>query len=314
MMAADILSARQTSRAARGCRALTAATIRMPAVTASGTCCTSGAAASMTSTTNAAVTTDDQRVRAPAPTLSAVACTDPPATPPVNTPEKMLATPWPTKSLLVSPKEPSALGTERLIPAAWTSPMMTSETAGSASWGMSEKSGNRGHGSARGIGAMSPTTATDVRSNTATTTVITSRASAIANSLRRVRLSTTTSSTVVRPMTVVATSDAAGCMNRSAATRTLLSWRLENPVRAPSWESRICTPMPPIRPIITALETKRTSAPARRRPRTSMRTPVSTARVNRPVTRCSGGRSPRRRPPRDTAPPSAPWACAGTLR
>ena len=48
MTAADILSARHTSRAARGCSALVAATMRMPAVTASGTCWTSGAAARIT--------------------------------------------------------------------------------------------------------------------------------------------------------------------------------------------------------------------------------------------------------------------------
>ena len=93
MTAADILSARHTSRAARGCSALVAATMRMPAVTASGTSWTSGAAARITRITNTAVTTDAQRVRAPAPMLSAVACTDPPTTPPLKNPETTLATP-----------------------------------------------------------------------------------------------------------------------------------------------------------------------------------------------------------------------------
>ena len=65
MMAADILSARHTSR--RGAR-LQRARRRddeIPAVTASGTCWTSGAAARITTITNPAVITDDQRVRAP---------------------------------------------------------------------------------------------------------------------------------------------------------------------------------------------------------------------------------------------------------
>ena len=101
--------------------------------------------------------------------------------------------------------------------------MMTSDTAGNASWGTSEKSGSRGHGSAPGIGAMSLTTATDDGSSKATTTVMTSRTSAVAYSPRGVRLSTTTSSTVLRPTTVVATSDMERCINWSAAPRTLLS-------------------------------------------------------------------------------------------
>ncbi len=196
--------------------------MRIPAVTASGTCCTSGAAATITRMTNAAVTTDDQRVRAPAPTLSAVACTEPPTTPPVKQPETMLATPCPAKSLLVSPNLPSALGTVRLMPAPCTSPMMTSETAGSSRWGASERSGSCGQGSARGIGAMSPTSATDGRSSSATTRVITTSASAMANSLRRVRRTTTTRSTVVSPISVVLRSHAPGCMNNSAALATLL--------------------------------------------------------------------------------------------
>ena len=165
--------------------------------------------------------------------------------------------------------------------------MITRETAGTSSDGTSERSGSCGQGSARGMGAMSPTTATDSSDSTATATVIASSASAIANSLRRVRLSTTTRSTVARPMAVVSTSEAPGCMNRSAASRSLLSYRLEKPVRAPSCESRICTPMPAMRPIITALETKRTSPPALRSPRTSMMAPVSTASVNRPAVRCA---------------------------
>ena len=70
---------------------------------------------------------------------------------------------------------------------------------------------------------MSPTTATDGRSRSATATVMITSASAMAKSLRRVRRSTTTSTTVVRPITVVGTSDPLGCMNRSAALSTLLS-------------------------------------------------------------------------------------------
>ena len=70
---------------------------------------------------------------------------------------------------------------------------------------------------------MSPTTATESTGSSATTTVMTSSASAMAKSLRRVRLSATTRATVASPMTVVSTSDAPGCMNRSAALSTLLS-------------------------------------------------------------------------------------------
>ena len=63
--AADSLSALQISRAARGLIALAAATIRMPAVTASGTCWTSGAAARTTTiTTTPAITARPARPRA----------------------------------------------------------------------------------------------------------------------------------------------------------------------------------------------------------------------------------------------------------
>ena len=303
MIAADILSARQTSRAARGRSALAAATIRMPAVTASGTCCTRGAATRMTRTTKAPVKTDDHRLRAPAPMLSAVAWTEPPTTAPLKTPETMFATPCPMKSLLVSPNEPSALGTVRLIPDSWTSPMITRESAGRSSAGTREKSGRRGHGRPRGMGAMSPTTATDDRSNSATATVMTTSVSAMAKSLSRVSPSRTTSSTVERPMSVVHGSASPRCRTRSSAFMILLSWRLEKPVRAPSCESRIVTEMPVMRPTITAFEMNRTRPPARRRPAASMIAPVSTASVNRPGTRCSAGRPA-------SAPPAARHSAA----
>ena len=156
----------------------------------------------------------------------------------------------------------------RLIPAPWTSPMMTSESAGNASAGTRERSGRCGHGSARGMGAMSPTTATEGRPTSATASVMITSASAMAKSLKRVRRSRTTSTTVVKPIAVVGTSDPLGCMNRSAALSTLLSYWLEKPVSAPSCDSRMVTPMPAMSPIITALEMNRTSPPALRRPRT----------------------------------------------
>ena len=167
--------------------------------------------------------TDDHRVRAPAPTLRAVACTEPPTTPPLKNPAKTLATPCPTKSRLVSPNEPSALVIVRLIPAPWTRPMITSESAGTSSAGTSDRSGSWGNGSARGMGAMSPTTAIESTGSSATTTVMTRSGSAMAKSLSRVCLRATTRATVTSPIMVVSTSDAPGCMNRSAALSTLLS-------------------------------------------------------------------------------------------
>ena len=70
---------------------------------------------------------------------------------------------------------------------------------------------------------MSPTTAIESTWSSATTTVMTSNGSAMAKSLSRVYRRATTRATVTSPMTVVSTSDAPGCMNRSAASSTLLS-------------------------------------------------------------------------------------------
>ena len=208
---------------ARGRRALDAATIRMPAVTASGTCCTSGAATRMTSTTNAPANTDDQRVRAPALMSRAVAWMEPPTMPPPKKPEKRLATPWPAKSRLGSPRLPSALGTVRLMPAPCTRPMIVSDTAGSNRDGTRARSGSSGKGRLLGMGAMSPTTATDERWSTATATVRTARAIAMAKSLTRVLRRARTSATVVKPMIVVDTSSRPRWSRVSAAFATLLS-------------------------------------------------------------------------------------------
>ena len=65
--------------------------------------------------------------------------------------------------------------------------------------------------------------------------------------------------------------------------------------------------MPAMSPIITALEMNRTSPPALSSPSTSMMAPVSTARVNRPATRLSGGSVA-------SAPPAARHSAAvGTM-
>jgi len=73
--------------------ALAAATRRMPPVTARGTWATSGAAPTTTAATAAPATTSDHRERAPARTLRAVACTEPPTGPPPKKLPAMLAAP-----------------------------------------------------------------------------------------------------------------------------------------------------------------------------------------------------------------------------
>ncbi len=65
----------------------------------------------------------------------------------------------------------------------------------------------------------------------------------------------------------------------------------------------ICVATPAMNPTITALETKRTSEPARRRPATSISTPVTTASTTMPDERWSGGRAAR-------APPAARHSAA----
>ncbi len=82
-----------------------------------------------------------QRDLAPAPMISAVPETDPPAGTPPTRPVAMLAAPWPRKSRDTSGYLPFGLGVPWLTPAPWTSPMRATEKAGSNSDMMSDGSG-----------------------------------------------------------------------------------------------------------------------------------------------------------------------------
>ena len=64
----------------------------------------------MTTITTPAWTTMAQRVRAPAPTLSAVPESEPPPAMPWKKEQAMLAAPWPMKSRESSLSEPSVFG------------------------------------------------------------------------------------------------------------------------------------------------------------------------------------------------------------
>ena len=296
MTPAETWSAAQISRMTRGLMEAAAATTTIPAVTACGTAATSGAARMTRRTISTAANTAAQRVRAPAATLTDVAATEPPTVAPPKNPEAMLASPWAEKSRETSPWCPSALRTERLMPAPCTRPMMVSESAGSRSRGTREMSGSWGAGKPPETGAMSPMVATDEKKGSAASAVPATSATPMAKSFAGVSPMRSTTATVAAPRTRVAGSMWPACRRRSPAFRTLFSKPLEKPVRAPSCPRMMWAATPVMKPTITAWEMKRVRPPPRSSPAASIMSPVSSVSTTRPGTFCSCGRWAREAP------------------
>ena len=126
---------------------------------------------------------------------------------------------------------------------------------------------------------MSPTSVTDEKFVIATKKVVNNTAASRLYFSKRVRLMTTIMMIVSSPTIKGTGSISRQLLIVSITLRTLLPFSLEKPVRSPTWPKTVSMPNPLRKPVITALEMKRTRKPSLSRPMTSIKNPT-----NRPNT------------------------------
>ena len=232
---------------------------------------------------------------------------EPPTGMPRKKPARMLPAPWPMKSRSTLAGRPSGLGKPADTPAPCTRPTKARAIAGTNSSKIPSSDGRTGRGKALGTSATSPSTWTfapkwvNAAARAEPMAMATTRPSPPSLVCWRIRMS----AIVTIPTVRAAPSICVKLRTVSMARETRLEPSASYAVRSPIWPRMMLMPTAVMKPVMTALETKRSTKPSRRSPATAITMPVRIVSVNSAV----AGSSKDSRPASATMMAMAPVPC-----